>query len=471
MCSSSSSTSCSLSQSDDSQSKAILADLIDGLVASYVNREKVRDEQIVKATKSEKKEEKKKKWRNVTSELANFRVRRACVVLDYDDTKSDNMVDDDEEEHWRRVEERAERSAYDSEVNVTHKSLRNYFKPIASSNELEPKRSFQPNRLRNKKSNKRINIKLLIRQNDLNCYTKRGADSYANPFKTPLFSSLTKLDSKLYIKYDLFKKIGADLLSAFHSTLYSCKYIYSHRKIDARIKLSDTLIKQNKNLAKMIAKQKQLGLYETEQPPPNQDSHVVIQNSLDHNRINTELNQTFDQMYLEFLISIQHREITPEDYEYLSRLDEMIKKKTVNEKILSGLRVEIVTSDLIDADDLCGVCMEPYALDEERKYLPCGHKFHSDCIDQWLSKESNCCPIDKIPLEGFESNLNCNFKSNNNNTSIINESFEEPIESLHFDDDYVDHDDELKDQTVNEDQNVLMEILNDMINRIESEVL
>ncbi len=105
-------------------------------------------------------------------------------------------------------------------------------------------------------------------------------------------------------------------------------------------------------------------------------------------------------LFLDFLISIQHREITPEDYDYLSRLDEMIKRKTVNEAILTSLKCELIKEQSqIDPSDVCGICLENYEFGQTRKQLPCKHKFHGDCIDQWLSNQSTECPLDKIPID------------------------------------------------------------------------
>lgn len=95
---------------------------------------------------------------------------------------------------------------------------------------------------------------------------------------------------------------------------------------------------------------------------------------------------------------MQHRDITPEDYEYLSRLDELIKKKTVNDELLNLLTVEIVTESNI-GNESCGICLDTYSVGDSRKQLPCWHKFHSDCIDQWLREQSTDCPLDKIPID------------------------------------------------------------------------
>ena len=42
----------------------------------------------------------------------------------------------------------------------------------------------------------------------------------------------------------------------------------------------------------------------------------------------------------------------------------------------------------------CSVCLDEYAERDRLRLLPCGHRFHSKCIDRWL--ESNrACPICK----------------------------------------------------------------------------
>ena len=110
-------------------------------------------------------------------------------------------------------------------------------------------------------------------------------------------------------------------------------------------------------------------------------------------------------MYLEFLISLQHRDITPEDYEYLSRLVELVKKKTVNDIILNKLRNEQIDLKLMAQldKDQCGIRLDIYAIDQFIKYLPCGHRFHSECIDAWLRNQSTDCPLDKMPVDGSKS--------------------------------------------------------------------
>lgn len=41
----------------------------------------------------------------------------------------------------------------------------------------------------------------------------------------------------------------------------------------------------------------------------------------------------------------------------------------------------------------CAVCLAGYEGGELLRLLPCGHRFHSECIDQWLIKQSRTCPL------------------------------------------------------------------------------
>lgn len=43
----------------------------------------------------------------------------------------------------------------------------------------------------------------------------------------------------------------------------------------------------------------------------------------------------------------------------------------------------------------CAVCLEDYRDGEKLRVLPCNHRFHRDCIDQWLSTRQPLCPICK----------------------------------------------------------------------------
>jgi hypothetical protein len=49
----------------------------------------------------------------------------------------------------------------------------------------------------------------------------------------------------------------------------------------------------------------------------------------------------------------------------------------------------------------CGICLD--TMDEKSILLPCGHKFHKECIDEW-KKESLFCPYCKTIMDGLSFN-------------------------------------------------------------------
>ena len=106
-----------------------------------------------------------------------------------------------------------------------------------------------------------------------------------------------------------------------------------------------------------------------------------------------------------FLLDLQHREMTPEDYDMLLRLDEKIAPKTTAADKLASLRTVTVsdgsngpTERVRWVDSSCAVCMEPFEKDQTVKFLPCEHFFHLNCIEMWLNNSGNTCPLDGLEV-------------------------------------------------------------------------
>ena len=117
------------------------------------------------------------------------------------------------------------------------------------------------------------------------------------------------------------------------------------------------------------------------------DDPAAERHALREDNIPTEM-----QDMVNFLLSLQVREVTPEDYEFLLRLDESVPTKTVSDSRLASLREDRTSEQ--HAHESCGVCLENYEVGQTRKILPCGHAFHSNCIDTWLGQSSTKCPLD-----------------------------------------------------------------------------
>lgn len=62
----------------------------------------------------------------------------------------------------------------------------------------------------------------------------------------------------------------------------------------------------------------------------------------------------------------------------------------------------------VEEGDECAICLESFHEGDNVKLMRCHHYFHSECIDPWLTKHSNLCPICKITV--FEMDGTCETK-------------------------------------------------------------
>jgi len=56
------------------------------------------------------------------------------------------------------------------------------------------------------------------------------------------------------------------------------------------------------------------------------------------------------------------------------------------------------------SSESCAICCSDYENGDVQRKLPCGHKFHIECVDQWILKSANdysktpACPLCNLPL-------------------------------------------------------------------------
>jgi len=109
------------------------------------------------------------------------------------------------------------------------------------------------------------------------------------------------------------------------------------------------------------------------------------------------------------LMDLQHRDITPEDYETLRRLDASVKPRTLSsvalEKSAPCWQIPLMEGEHAARapigfrnDDVCAICLECFDQGDSVRRLPCKHLFHTHCIDEWLFHCSHCCPEDGLPV-------------------------------------------------------------------------
>lgn len=84
------------------------------------------------------------------------------------------------------------------------------------------------------------------------------------------------------------------------------------------------------------------------------------------------------------------RDITPEDYDTLLRLDARVAKPTASADVVDELP-GVPREDF--QGESCSVCLTSFDDDDEVARLPCDHRFHRACISRWLSECRRTCPI------------------------------------------------------------------------------
>ncbi|KAF9301372.1 hypothetical protein BGZ74_006815 [Mortierella antarctica] len=50
------------------------------------------------------------------------------------------------------------------------------------------------------------------------------------------------------------------------------------------------------------------------------------------------------------------------------------------------------------SEELCSICLGEYETDDRIRILPCGHEYHAECVDIWLTHKSTHCPLCKHDL-------------------------------------------------------------------------
>ncbi|KAG8344162.1 hypothetical protein TRVL_05013 [Trypanosoma vivax] len=96
------------------------------------------------------------------------------------------------------------------------------------------------------------------------------------------------------------------------------------------------------------------------------------------------------------VLPLMYREINPNDYELLLRLDEdnHTRKLTPNEFL--SLQKKIWTTEL--GAETCNICLDAFDATSCCVILDCGHFFHSSCAKTWLTEHAAKCPLDHIPV-------------------------------------------------------------------------
>ncbi|XP_072029613.1 E3 ubiquitin-protein ligase ZSWIM2-like [Amphiura filiformis] len=101
------------------------------------------------------------------------------------------------------------------------------------------------------------------------------------------------------------------------------------------------------------------------------------------------------QAVVEDLLS---RDLSEDDYDLLLQLDNDAANKPSNipENVIKSFPTETIRqgSAMLTPGTQCRVCLRGYEIGQVVRRLPCRHKYHISCIDQWLLHEHPTCPVD-----------------------------------------------------------------------------
>jgi len=77
-------------------------------------------------------------------------------------------------------------------------------------------------------------------------------------------------------------------------------------------------------------------------------------------------------------------------------INERIQRNQLPQKYIIKIKEYKLNEDLEESDN-CSICLENYNKDNIINVLKCGHKYHKDCIDDWINDNNNC-PLCRLSL-------------------------------------------------------------------------
>jgi hypothetical protein len=106
-------------------------------------------------------------------------------------------------------------------------------------------------------------------------------------------------------------------------------------------------------------------------------------------------------LYQDEVIDIMYRDLSPEDFEALSKLDERLPKRNTAGRNLVDRLPRMPAGECGVTE--CGVCLAELTAHTLVVKLPCGHAFHPNCISKWLTQCKNTCPFCTAPIQQSSS--------------------------------------------------------------------
>ncbi|KAK1362660.1 E3 ubiquitin-protein like [Heracleum sosnowskyi] len=102
--------------------------------------------------------------------------------------------------------------------------------------------------------------------------------------------------------------------------------------------------------------------------------------------------EAFNDMGMAGSLLHAQRDFNENDYDMLLALDE----NNHQHGGASAAQINALPESTVQTDNLeeCSICLETPSIGDTIRHLPCLHKFHKDCIDEWVRRKTSC-PICK----------------------------------------------------------------------------
>jgi len=101
-------------------------------------------------------------------------------------------------------------------------------------------------------------------------------------------------------------------------------------------------------------------------------------------------------LFQDQVIELMYRDLSPEDFDMLCKLDERLpKRNTLQRNLVDGLP-RVLAKDCGVSE--CRVCLAGVEGATSLVKLPCKHAFHPACISKWLTQCKNTCPLCSSPI-------------------------------------------------------------------------
>jgi len=106
-------------------------------------------------------------------------------------------------------------------------------------------------------------------------------------------------------------------------------------------------------------------------------------------------------LFQDEVIDIMYRDLTPEDFERLCKLDERLPKRNTLQRNTVERLTKLPARNCASTE--CRVCLGEFDPASLVVQLPCNHAFHPACISKWLTQCKDTCPLCSAPIEAGAS--------------------------------------------------------------------